>query len=165
MTQRVYRVFEPEEKQRIASRILHALPDWFEVPESRQTYIDECAEQPVWAAGENGAPIGFIALAQTAPKAAELRVMGVLPEHHRQGIGRQLFAALYAHCQEQGVDFLQVKTLAAGCDEGFDRTRLFYESLGFCPLEVFPTLWDEKNPCLQMVMAVGKTMSIKTARD
>ena len=34
----------------------------------------------------------------------------------------------------------------------FDRTRLFYEAMGFRALEVFPTLWDEWNPCLVMVM-------------
>jgi len=41
-----------------------------------------------------------------------------------------------------------------GCYEEYDQTVAFYESLGFKKLEVFPTLWDEWNPCLIMVMPI-----------
>jgi hypothetical protein len=30
-------------------------------------------------------------------------------------------------------------------------TRLFYEAIGFLPIEVFPTLWDPWNPRLLML--------------
>ncbi|MEN6523457.1 MAG: N-acetyltransferase, partial [Anaerolineaceae bacterium] len=44
------------------------------------------------------------------------------------------------------------KTLdASRCCEEYDRTRAFYEAMGFRPLEVFPELWDKDNPCLLMV--------------
>ena len=36
----------------------------------------------------------------------------------------------------------------------YDKTNLFYKSLGFREFELFPTLWDEHNPCQIYVMAV-----------
>ena len=36
----------------------------------------------------------------------------------------------------------------------YDDTNMFYLSLGFKELEVFPTLWDENNPRQIYVMAI-----------
>ena len=53
---------------------------------------------------------------------------------------------------DQGVEYLQVKTLsAAHSDLNYARTRLFYEAVGFRALEEMPELWDPSNPCLIMV--------------
>ena len=38
--------------------------------------------------------------------------------------------------------------------EDYDKTNHFYLSLGFKEFEVFPTLWDEYNPCQVYVMAL-----------
>jgi XTP/dITP diphosphohydrolase len=44
-----------------------------------------------------------------------------------------------------------VKTLAQSAgDRLYARTHRFYAAQGFVPLEVFPTLWNEDNPCLLM---------------
>lgn len=52
-------------------------------------------------------------------------------------------------------EFLQVKTVdGASEDEYYKKTRLFYEAQGFKKLEVFPTLWDEHNPCLLLVKSL-----------
>ena len=53
-----------------------------------------------------------------------------------------------------GCSFLQVKTVQMGRYEQYDRTNLFYRSLGFKEFEVFPALWDEGNPCQVYVMAL-----------
>ncbi|MGH8735065.1 MAG: RdgB/HAM1 family non-canonical purine NTP pyrophosphatase, partial [Burkholderiales bacterium] len=46
---------------------------------------------------------------------------------------------------------LTVKTLAPSAgDRLYARTHRFYAAEGFVPLEVFPTLWNEENPCLLM---------------
>ena len=77
--------------------------------------------------------------------------MGILPEYHHKGIGRALIASCEAYCADKGNEFLTVKTLDESReDEGYEKTRLFYLSMGFKPLEVFPLLWDESNPCLFM---------------
>jgi GNAT superfamily N-acetyltransferase len=78
--------------------------------------------------------------------------MGVLPDRHRRGVGRALLRHAEAALAASGVRFFQVKTLsAAHKDEGYGRTRAFYQSQGFQELEQHPTLWGEANPCLQML--------------
>jgi GNAT superfamily N-acetyltransferase len=150
----IERVQDVAEKRRIAEHILLALPDWFGIPEYTQRYIEESSDLPFWVARRGQDPVGFITLKETSPYTAEIHVMGVLPQYHRKGIGRRLFSALYDFCKQEGYEFLQVKTVDEGKYEQYDRTRLFYESVGFRKLEVFPALWDERNPCLVMVMAV-----------
>ena len=55
---------------------------------------------------------------------------------------------------KHGYAFLQVKTVQMGRCEEYDRTNLFYQSLGFKEFEVFPTLWDEHNPCQIYIMSL-----------
>ena len=53
-----------------------------------------------------------------------------------------------------GYSFMQVKTVQMGRCEEDDRTNRFYISMGFKEFEVFPTLWDERNPCQIYVMTL-----------
>jgi len=82
--------------------------------------------------------------------------MGVLSEYHRLGIGKDLIRCCENYCKENDIEFLTVKTLDESrvCDE-YNKTRLFYLSQGFKPLEVFPLLWDKDNPCLFMAKYIG----------
>ena len=80
-----------DKKQSIAGNILEALPDWFGIPESRERYIKESADQPFFAAYDSEKPIGFLCLKETGKETVELCVMGVLKEYHRKGVGRKLF--------------------------------------------------------------------------
>ena len=145
-------ITEPGEKQRITRRILEALPDWFGVEESREQYIRESADLPFFAAFDGERAAGFLCLKETGKDTIELHVMGVLQEYHRRGIGRELFARAKEAAARAGYSFLQVKTVQMGRYEDYDRTNRFYLSLGFMEFEVFPTLWDELNPCQVYVM-------------
>ncbi len=147
-------VDDPGEKGRIAASVLAALPDWFGLPDSTAEYVRTSRGLPFWAAVEDGRAVGFAALKETAPKAAEVYVMGVLPERHRAGVGRRLFGALYRYARGRGYAFLQVKTVQEGRYPEYDRTNAFYRAVGFTELECLPTLWDEWNPCQVLVMAV-----------
>ena len=80
--------------------------------------------------------------------------MGVRKEYHRQGIGRALFEQAKAEAKRLGYSFIQVKTVQMGRYSIYDDTNRFYLSLGFKELEVFPTLWDEWNPCQIYIMAI-----------
>ncbi len=80
--------------------------------------------------------------------------MGVLKEYHRQGIGKELFLNAKKLAVEKGYAFLQVKTVQMGRYEEYDNTNRFYLSLGFKEFEVFPTLWDEWNPCQIYIMSL-----------
>ena len=147
-------VTDAEEKQRTARAILEALPEWFGIPEARETYIRESADQVMLVSKNGDAPNGFLCLKETGKDTVELAVMGVLKEYHRKGIGTKLFEAAKAIAAEQGYSFLQVKTVQMGRYEEYDRTNRFYLSLGFREFELFPTLWDEWNPCQVYVMSL-----------
>ena len=147
-------VQDKEERRRIARRILEALPEWFEIPETRENYIEQSGDEIMLASLEDGEANGFLCLKQTGKDTLEIAVMGVLKEYHRQGIGRALFEAAREIAGERGYSFLQVKTVQMGRYPEYDDTNRFYLSLGFREFEVFPTLWDEANPCQVYVMAV-----------
>ena len=144
----------PDQRAAIARQVLEALPDWFGIPESREAYIRDSRAQPFWADLEGDTARGFLSLKETSPYTAELAVMGVLPEYHRRGIGRALFAAFRQYARDHGCQFLQVKTVQEGIYPIYDQTNAFYRSLGFRELECFPTLWDEANPCQIYVMSL-----------
>ena len=142
------------EKQRIARLVLEALPDWFGIPEAREEYIKKSAAQPFFAAFDGESVVGFLYLVETGKDTAELYVMGVLQEDPRRGVGKALFASAKQRAKELGYSFLQVKTVQMGKYPEYDATNRFYLALGFCEFEVFPTLWDEWNPCQIYVMSL-----------
>lgn len=155
----VYEVRDPAIKRSIAASVLADLPEWFGIPESTAEYVRESADMPFFALCAQGDHAGFIALKETSPVTAEIYVMGVKKRLHHTGAGTMLFHAFCAYALQHGYQYAQVKTVAAGYYAEYDATRLFYEHLGFCPLEVFPTLWDEWNPCLVMVMKLQQMHS------
>lgn len=152
MTMQIVEITDAEEKRRIAAEILLDLPEWFGLPDSTEMYIRESAQMPFYAAMAEEEAAGFIALKKTSPYAAEVYVMGVKKCQHRHGIGRALMETFLNRACAEGCEYAQVKTVAEGYYEEYNRTRLFYEAMGFRALEVFPTLWDAWNPCLVMVM-------------
>ncbi len=150
----IIRITDPGRKSEIARAVLEALTDWFGVAESREAYIRACRDQVFFAAEEEGAFVGFLCLKETGPGTVEAAVTGVLKEYHRKGVGTALFLAAKEYAVKAGYAFMQVKTVQMGRYEDYDRTNLFYRSLGFRELEVFPDLWDESNPCQVYVMAL-----------
>lgn len=142
------------EKQNVTRLVLEALPDWFGIQEAREEYIAESANKVFFCAYDEDRPIGFLCLKETGKDTVEIYVMGVLSEFHRKGIGRELFHRAKQAAGEKGYSFIQVKTVQMGKYEEYDKTNRFYCSLGFKEFEVFPTLWDEWNPCQIYVMCL-----------
>lgn len=147
-------VKDKKERELISRFVLEALPDWFGIPEAREQYISDSGNQIMVAEKRVGKPVGFLCLKETGKDTVELAVMGVLKEYHRQGIGKKLFYAAKDIAVENEYSFMQVKTVQMGKYESYDKTNLFYISLGFKELEVFPTLWDEGNPCQIYIMSL-----------
>ena len=143
-----------DEKAKISRSVLEALKEWFEVDESREKYISESQGQLFFADEEDGRYTGFLTLKETGNATVELAVMGVLKEYHRKGIGRELFEKAKAAAHEHGYSFMQVKTVAMGKYEDYDKTNRFYISCGFKEFEVMPEYWDEDNPCQIYIMAI-----------
>lgn len=151
----VRQITDDLEKQNITRLILEALPEWFGIPEARKGYIAESLHKIFFCAYDQDMPVGFLYLKETGNATAELYVMGVLREFHRNGIGRELFDHAKKAAAEKGYSFIQVKTVQMGRYDEYDQTNRFYLSLGFKEFEVFPTLWDEWNPCQIYVMSLG----------
>jgi GNAT superfamily N-acetyltransferase len=138
----------------LCRRILDALPSWFGVPESVEDYISASDRLPTAVSSVGDDDVGFLTWLVHTPFAAEIYVMGVLPNFHHRGIGRQLLNHVENLLAQDGVEFLQVKTLSPSKpDAGYEKTRAFYFSCGFRPLEEL-TLWGPDNPALQMVKKV-----------
>ena len=132
--------------------ILRALPQWFGIDEAIVHYVEETDTLPTLLATVDGQTAGFLAIKHHSEFSAEIYVMGVNTEFHRLGVGRALIDKTEQVLKAQHVEFLQVKTLSpAHPDPNYAKTRKFYHSMGFKPLEEFKTLWGEHNPCLQMI--------------
>lgn len=114
-----------DDKQKIARRILEALPDWFGIDEARENYITESTDQLFLAALDQKQATGFLCLKETSKDTLELSVMGVLKEYHRQGIGKELFLNAKKLAVEKGYAFLQVKTVQMGRYEEYGQRKPF----------------------------------------
>lgn len=143
----------PEERELFAWEVLSDLPEWFGLPEQTEAYIKAAKMFPFWIAKSGDDCLGFIDLRPTSKQTAEIHCMGVKKKWHHQGIGRLLFDRLLSYAKESYM-YLQVKTVAEGHYPEYDQTIAFYEACGFSRLEVFPTLWDEWNPCLILVRSI-----------
>lgn len=150
----IQRIDNNAAKASIARTVLEALPEWFGIPEATEEYIADSKGRPFFCVFDGENPVGFLYLKETGRHTVELAVMGVRKEYHRQGVGSMLFAQARQEAVRLGYSFMQVKTVQMGRCAIYDDTNRFYLSLGFKELEVFPTLWDECNPCQIYIMAI-----------
>ena len=74
---------------------------------------------------------------------------GVIPEHHCNGVGKAIYREVERYLIQNGCKYVIVKTLSDKVHyEPYERTRIFYKSIGFEPLTTLTEMWDEENPCL-----------------
>jgi len=141
----------------ICREVLESLPEWFGIPASVESYVAAADELPMLACFDPaGDVVGFVSVKIHTAFAAEVYVMGVKRSWQRRGIGRALIEAVVELAISQGVRFLTVKTLSPSNDDpNYARTRLFYEAVGFLPIEEFPTLWGPENPCIFMLRPIS----------
>ncbi len=65
--------------------ILGALPHWFGIPESVEDDVAVADRSPSIIATTGGTDIGITTVVVHSPDAAEVYVMGVLPDYRRRG--------------------------------------------------------------------------------
>ncbi len=132
--------------------VLRTLPMWFGIEHALLMYVEDTTRMPTFALEEGPRVIGFLTLREHFPTAWEVHCMAVAADARGQGLGTRLLAHAQAWLVERGVEFLQVKTVAATSDSAaYAETRKFYAARGFTPLEIFPELWDPWNPALQCI--------------
>ena len=134
------------QKKAVVAEVLKDLPEWFGIPESTQAYIEGATDLQVWVAYQESDLTGFVSLSYSSEDCAEIDCLGVKKAYQGRKIGSQLLATLESEARRK-VDYLQVKTVAEGSNKDYDRTNVFYRSLGFKKLEIFPQLWGSQNPC------------------
>lgn len=145
-------VENPEQKAMITDKILHSIPDWFGIEESIMEYVQKVQDKPFYAAYYDHEAIGFISIQVHNPYTAEVYVIALRSDFHRKGIGTALLHTAEQMLRKEHYRFLMVKTLAPSADyEPYDRTRAYYQSVGFYPLEEIKEIWGKENPCLIMV--------------
>ena len=137
--------------------ILRSLPQWFGIESALIQYVKDIDVMPTFISRHAEQIVGFLTIRKHNSISAEIHVIAILPDHHRQGIGSALLAQTEEWLKSDGVEYLQVKTLGSSRpDINYEKTRQFYEALGFLPLEEFETLWGEGLPCLQMVKKLSR---------
>lgn len=154
-----------EQAPDVVDALLRTVPEWFGIEESNAGYVEAARHLPTYlarprfpdrlAAGADASPVGVLLVSRHFPGAAEIHLMVVARSQHRRGVGRALVGAVERDLAADGVRLLQVKTSGpSDPDPGYAKTRLFYEAMGFAPLEELAGLWDT-NPCLIMIKVLS----------
>lgn len=154
---RISEIDNQDEKWAYARAVLESLPDWFGNRDSLEEYVKGVRDLPFWAAldGE-GRCLGFFSVRIHYGHTGDIYVCGVRPECHRMGVGRALYGRAEHFFLEKGCKYAMVETLSDKVSYApYEKTRLFYESLGFEPLITLTEMWDENNPCLIMVKSLA----------
>jgi ribosomal protein S18 acetylase RimI-like enzyme len=112
--------------------VAESLPEWF-TESARQRIPVDARFQCGFVAERDGRVVGFI-LYLVWEATAHITWVGVHPKHQRQGTGRRLVQETEAVLKRGGVARLEVATLSDSVDyEPYERTRAFYEAVGFGP--------------------------------
>ena len=134
-------------------RLLRALPEWFGIEDSLLEYVADSRTKASYFAidGDLDEVVGVLLGTRHSTLSAEVHLMAVAPDRHRQGVGRALVQAFEDDVRSEGARIMQVKTLGPSRpDVHYRRTTDFYLAMGFIPLEEFLELWPG-NPCLILV--------------
>lgn len=132
--------------------LLASLPDWFGLEASNRAYIAALGSFPTAVAVDDDEIVGFAALEEHNPRSIELHVIAVAPDRHRQGIGKRLLDWAEEVCRERGAPWFHVKTRGPLTpDPEYEKTRRFYEAMGFTPLFETLELWGPEDSALIMV--------------
>jgi N-acetylglutamate synthase-like GNAT family acetyltransferase len=132
--------------------VLRTLPRWFGIEHALLMYVQDTAKLPTFAIEQDDRVVGFLTLREHFPTAWEVHCMAIEAQARGKYLGSELLAHSEAWLRKRGVEFLQVKTVAATSKSPeYAQTRKFYEARGFVPVEIFPELWDPRNPALQCI--------------
>jgi GNAT superfamily N-acetyltransferase len=155
---RTVKEIEVKRDQRVPHEVeslLRSLPDWFEIEEALMGYVNDARTHDTYTAVVDGEVVGALIVKHHSRYASEVHLMAVRPTLHRCGIGRKLLSMLETDLASKSVEFLQVKTLGPSYPSvEYEKSRLFYEAMGFRALEEIEGLWPG-NPCLIMVKSLG----------
>jgi len=121
--------------ENLCRKITVDLPEYFGLPEANEHYALGVHTRTNFAAKIGNDYVALLSLDFPYPTNSNIYWMGVLLEHHKQGIGRILLNAACDYAKEHGANTITVETLAPSeSDENYLKTYQFYEACGFKPL-------------------------------
>jgi GNAT superfamily N-acetyltransferase len=133
----------PNRKRELQEQLTAMLPGWFGKADSNAKYALQAEILDGYVAESAGIHRGLLLLKQSSPAAAEIYWMAVDPTYHRSGIGRALIEAAVEAARTRGVRYLFVATLYPAIPyEPYQRTRRFYEAMGFEYVLAINTGWS-----------------------
>jgi GNAT superfamily N-acetyltransferase len=133
--------------------VVRSLPYHFGDPDGQR----ECAEAVRSSAGlvavRDGRVIGFLTVVHHFATTSEITGMAVHADHRDQGVGRSLIRRLTGQLRAEGRRLLLVLTQSSleeepGVADGYNRTRAFYQVVGFIPARELPDLWPNSKALL-----------------
>lgn len=114
--------------------VLRTLPEWFGREDSLIEYVSEIDSLETYTAWDGNELIGFFSVNYHSAFSAELHVLAVHRDYHRQGIGRQLYQTIEKDLRTRALKFIQVKTLGVSAnDANYEKTRHFMQHWAFTP--------------------------------
>jgi len=111
--------------------IMNRLSDWFNEDALNHIEIDLKFQSGFVAKDASDHTIGFLTFF-VYEAVAYLAWIGVIPEHHRMGIGKKLLGAFENEIKKSGIRVIQVYTLSDIVSyHPYEATRSFYYQCGF----------------------------------
>lgn len=153
MTYKIEQIFCSEQKKIIVIEVLMTLPEWFGNNQANVKYSLDVMNLPFYCAfSQDKKVIGFICAKIHHKVTGDIFLLGIKPEYHRNGIGKQLVKKLEEYCVGIGCTSIVVKTLSEDSNyDPYKKTTEFYRSLEYKDLITFDEFWDEQNKCLLMI--------------
>jgi len=138
---------DPKHRRELQERLTAVLQSWFGKPEANAKYARQAEVLDGYVAMSDSVLLGLLLLKYHSPPSAEVYWMGVDPTCHRSGIGRAPMEAAVDGARARGVRYLFVATLPpADPYEPYQRTRRFYEAMGFVYVLQEQFSADPENP-------------------
>ena len=144
--------------ERDCADIIAALPEWFGIPESNASYLENLNKFSSWVAMIKSKVVGVISLENPFQGSFEIHFMAVHPDFHRQWIGKLLVKQVEDEARKSDGKWLHVKTLSpTHSDPNYAFTREFYFTLGFKPLFESDSIWGPDNPAIILIKSLWST--------
>ncbi len=125
----IIKSLQTDSERKACLEIARNLPEWFN--EAGLRAIEEDLKSEITFIALEKEVLGFITVKPINKKALEILWMAVKREHHGKGIGSRLLLVVEEWAREKDFEVLVVKTSGELNYKPCDKTRCFYEKMGF----------------------------------
>jgi ribosomal protein S18 acetylase RimI-like enzyme len=147
----IIRKYVPTDFEQLIN-IAKTLPEWFTATAIEQMQADFGVQQG-FVALHKSRIVGFVTFFVSG-SVAQIGWIGISPEFHRCGIGKNLITQLVLSLKSKGVRELRVHTLSDAIEyKPYESTREFYHKLGF---KDFQRITQHNPECPELLVLVRR---------